>query len=137
MMLFTEDHTGCISHCIVELVEFVSISVFSSSRMVRGAHFPPIIAWNASAILGSFLWGELHPYLLCNLFQTETEVHHHQVMIISYACAWKAPRLYNIYARPESLFQQYVIDLIVMLAIRRVPRPSPGCFVRTICIGQT
>ena len=39
----------------------------------------------------------------------KTEVHHHQVMITSYICTWKAPRLCNIYARLESLFQQYVL----------------------------
>ena len=115
----------------------------SSSRMVRGAHFPPIIVWNGSAILGSFNFSKANCILtlfgLIIFFSdgdgssSSPSLDH----LITYVCAWKAPRLYNINTRRESLFQQYVIDLIVMVAIRRVPRPSLGCFVRTICIDQT
>ena len=74
---------------------------------------------------------------LDDLYQREKDVHHHKDMITFYVCARKAPSLCNMYPSPESLFQQNVIDLVVMLAIRRVPRPSPGCFARTIFIGQT
>ena len=43
----------------------VSMLVFSSSRMVRGANFPPIIAWNVSAILGYFSFSRSNFILVC------------------------------------------------------------------------
>ena len=56
--------TGCFSHCCAESGDHWCVS--SLSMMVRGANFPPIIAWKVSNTLGSLAFRG-QSWLLCVL----------------------------------------------------------------------
>ena len=63
--MFAKDLTGCFSHCCVKVVIIESMSVPSLLMMVRGANFPPIIAWKVSNTLGSFSFSKSNLSLVC------------------------------------------------------------------------
>ena len=54
LMIIAKDLTGCFSYCCVEDMIIESMSASSLFMMVRGANFPPTIAWKVSNTLGSF-----------------------------------------------------------------------------------
>ena len=78
---------------VLKVVIIESMSVSSLFMMVRGANFPPIIAWKVSKTLGSFSFSRSNLNLVCfgfaNYFQTKVEGHHQQVVVTSNVCSWK------------------------------------------------
>ena len=72
----------------------LSMSMSSSLRLMSGANFPPIVAWNVPATSGflSFSRSNLSLDLVGFLviLQTNSKGHHHQVMVTSYVCSRKA-----------------------------------------------
>ena len=70
-----------------------SMSVSSLLMMVRGANFPPIIAWKVSNTLGSFSFLRSNLSLVCFglliFFKVKAEGHYQQVVITSNVCSWK------------------------------------------------
>ena len=65
LMIIAKDLTGCFSYCCVEDMIIESMSASSLFMMVRGANFPPTIAWKVSNTLGSFGFSRPHLGLVC------------------------------------------------------------------------
>ena len=64
LTMFAKNLTGCFSHCCVEGGDRC-IYVSSLLMMVRGANFPPIIAWKVSNTLRSVSFSRLNLSLVC------------------------------------------------------------------------
>ena len=67
--VLAEDLIGCVSHCCIEGVVSVNISMsMSESRMESAANFPPIFAWKISATSGSFSFSRSNLILVLHCF---------------------------------------------------------------------
>ena len=75
-------------------------------------------------------------FLPDDFFQVRMEGHHHQVMFTSNVCYWKASSLSNVNTGAEVLLCQYIVNLVVMLAVWAMPCPTSRCFLGIICVCQ-
>ena len=92
---------------VLKVVMIESRSVSSLSMMVRGANFPPIIAWKVSNTLGSFRFSRSNLSLVCfwlaDSFQANVEGHHQQVVVTSNVCFWKTSCSGNVHSWSKAL----------------------------------
>ena len=65
LTMFAKDLAGCFSHCYVEVGDHrVHVCIFIIYD-VRGANFPPVIAWKVSNTLASFSFSMSNLNLVC------------------------------------------------------------------------
>ena len=65
LTMFANDLTGCFSYAALKVVITESMSASLFFVMVRGANFPPIIAWKVSNTLGTVSFSRSNLSLVC------------------------------------------------------------------------
>ena len=115
--------------------KFTSVSL---SSYWKGCKFPTYHCFECFCYIRilKFLDVKFDSCWFVDHLQANVEGCHHQVMITSDICSWKASCPGNVHSCVKALFHQDVVDLIVMFSIWAVPSPSSRCFVWAKCVSQ-